>query len=301
MMEGQLFDIQHFAVHDGPGIRTLVFLKGCPMNCAWCCNPESKSTDYQIRYIDSKCNACFGCLAVCPADAITPGSETTLEINFDACKTCISKPCIQSCNYGALTLTGYTLGPEELLEIICKDIPFFRNSGGGVTFTGGEPLMQPEFLVTLLKGCKDAGIHTAIETCGYANRADLKVISELTDLFLFDVKIIDAEKHREHTGQSNQVILENLEYLTASGSKIILRFPLIPGITDTDENVGDVIRLMERLGLKEIDLEPWHSLGVAKYGEFGIENRMAGLPETGYQVERLYQIRQMFASSSITC
>lgn len=296
MGEGKIFDIQHFGVHDGPGIRTLVFFKGCPMKCAWCCNPESQSPEPHIRYIDSKCNACYACLAVCPANAITPGGETILEINFEACKSCESRPCIQVCNHGALSLTGYTIETEKLMDIISRDAAFYRNSGGGVTFTGGEPLAQPEFLAGILAECRKEGIHTAIETCGYCSHEDLKAILPMVDLVLFDIKIIDSEKHRHYTGNSNQVILDNLAWLSTQKKRIVLRFPLIPGITDTEENINDVIKIMKRLGLKEVDLEPYHSLGVAKYEEFGIINRLGGLlAEAGYPEERLKEILKLTA------
>jgi pyruvate formate lyase activating enzyme len=295
MQEGNIFDVQHFGVHDGPGIRTLVFFKGCPMSCTWCCNPESQSGEPRIRYIDFKCNACFGCLAVCPADAITPGTGTTLNIDFESCINCGPKPCLQVCNHGALTLTGYSISTEKLLGIIQKDMAFYRNSGGGVTFTGGEPMAQPEFLAEILGECKKLGIHTAIETAGYCSLADLEGILPLVDLFLFDIKIVDPDKHRQHTGRSNQLILDNLAFLASTGKTIRLRFPLIPGITDTDENINDVILLMKRLGLKDIDLEPYHNLGVAKYDEMGMNNPLAGvLDDSGYPAKRFTEIQSLF-------
>jgi pyruvate formate lyase activating enzyme len=172
---------------------------------------------------------------------------------------------------------------------------FYRNSGGGVTFTGGEPLSQPEFLVDILLECKKAGIHTAVETCGYCRQADLKEIIPLVDLFLFDIKLIDPEKHRKYTGKSNQVILDNLTFLSTQKKQIIIRFPLIPGITDTDENINDVALLMKKLGLSDINLEPYHSLGNAKYNELGINFSFDGLAdETGYPADRLEQIGKLF-------
>jgi pyruvate formate lyase activating enzyme len=290
MLQGKLFDIQHFGVHDGPGIRTLVFFKGCPMKCAWCCNPESQSPENQIRYVDFKCKACFNCVSTCPYQAIIPLTGS-VKIDFTLCTGCEAKPCLDACNHGALNLTGYSITSDKLLGIISKDIPFYRNSGGGVTFTGGEPLSQPEFLAEILGECKKAGIHTAIETCGYCSRENLGKIIPLVDLFLFDLKIIDPEKHRHHIGNSNKIILENLAYLAATGKRIIIRFPLIPGITDTDENINDVMLLMKRLGLQEIDLEPYHSLGTPKYAELGIINPLAGiLDDSGYPGEKVNEI-----------
>lgn len=294
MLEGKLFDIQHFAVHDGPGIRTLVFFKGCPMKCAWCCNPESHFPGNQIRYIDYRCKACFDCYEVCQYQAITK-QDDSIQINFNRCFNCLEKPCLEACNHAALNLTGYSINSDQLVEIIAKDIPFYKNSGGGVTFTGGEPLAQPEFLIETLGKCKEKGIHTAIETCGYCSRSVLDEILPLTDLFLYDIKIVNALKHEQFTGKSNQEILENMEYLAGKDKPVILRFPLIPGITDTDENLGDIISLMKRLGIKEIDLEPYHSLGNAKYDELGIHNPLAGiLGDSGYPAGRLKQIEKIF-------
>ncbi|TSA37069.1 MAG: glycyl-radical enzyme activating protein [Porphyromonadaceae bacterium] len=294
MQQGRLFDIQHFGVHDGPGIRTLVFFKGCPLRCLWCCNPESHSPDEQIRYVDFKCKACFQCVNVCPYQGITPLDES-VKIDFVQCTTCLKKSCLDACNHGTLNLTGYTISAEKLIKIIGKDSAFYRNSGGGVTFTGGEPLSQPEFLGKILRKCKKAGIHTAIETCGYCSQAVLKEIIPLVDLFLFDIKIIDPEKHRKYTGKSNQLILENLTYLSTQKKRIIIRFPLIPGITDTDQNINDVILLLKKLGLVEIDLEPYHGLGIAKYEELGMEYLLHGIAgDSGYPIDRLRQIEDFF-------
>lgn len=295
MQEGRIFDIQHFGVHDGPGIRTLVFFKGCPLRCAWCCNPESHAAGEQIRYVDFRCKACFSCVSACPHDAVLP-LEASVSIDFAKCPSCRERPCLDACNHGALNLTGYAVTTEKLIGIIARDMAFYRNSGGGVTFTGGEPLAQPEFLAGMLRECKKAGIHTAIETCGFGSRADLEEIIPLVDLFLFDIKLVDSEKHREYTGRSNETILSNLEFLAKNAKKVVLRFPLIPGITDTDENVRDVMLLMNRLNLKDIDLEPWHNLGVPKYAELGMNYSLDGIADdSGYPVERLKQIEKQFS------
>ncbi len=296
MKEGRIFDIQHFGVHDGPGIRTLVFMKGCPLRCAWCCNPESHSADSQLRYVNDRCKACHTCVSACIKKAVSP-LEDSVSIDFSQCAGCAEKPCIEACNHGALNLAGYAISSGDLLGIISKDVAFYRNSGGGATFTGGEPLSQPEFLAEILDQCKKNDIHTAIETCGYCKRSDLEAIVPLTDLFLFDIKIIDPDKHRQYTGQSNQVILDNLEYLSSTGKRIIIRFPLIPDITDTPENISGVIELMNRLGLKDIDLEPYHDLGTPKYAELGKKYPLHGIAgDSGFEPDRLSAIREMFAT-----
>jgi pyruvate formate lyase activating enzyme len=298
MSQGTLFDIQHFGVHDGPGIRTLVFMKGCPLRCSWCCNPESHSGMPQVRYIRFRCKACHRCAEACTQGAITPINDSVL-IDYENCRACTSRTCLDVCYHEALNLTGYSLDPKELLAIVLKDLAFYRNSGGGVTFTGGEPLSQPDFLLESLRLCKEAGIHTAIETCGYGRRSDLEKIAPYTDLFLFDIKIINPDIHLRHTGQSNDIIIRNLDYLAKEHKHIILRFPLIPGITDTEENIGEIIGLMKKLNLEEIQLEPYHTLGESKYEEFGIEKNQPGLVENyNFPIDVL---KQQFRNHGIIC
>lgn len=298
MSKGTLFDIQHFGVHDGPGIRTLVFMKGCPLRCSWCCNPESHSATPQVRYIRFRCKACHRCAEACTKEAITTLNESVL-IDYDKCRICTSRTCLEACYHEALNLTGFSLDPTELLTIVSKDLAFYRNSGGGVTFTGGEPLSQPDFLLESLQLCKEAGIHTAIETCGYGNPDSIKAISPYTDLFLFDIKIINPDIHLRHTGQSNDLIIRNLEYLANEKKHIIIRLPLIPGITDTEENIGEIIGLMKKLNLQEIQLEPYHTLGEAKYEEFGVLHTENHIPEIlNYPVETFIE---RFHTAGIAC
>jgi pyruvate formate lyase activating enzyme len=271
---GLIFDIQHYAVHDGPGIRTLVFLKGCPLRCQWCCNPESQSFSEQLNYIGHKCISCFSCLQKCPYSSIHKSGEK-VAFNYQLCMACAHKPCIDSCEGEALKVCGKTYTVSEVVETVYKDIDFYRNSGGGVTFSGGEPFAQPEFLLALLKACKERNVHTAIETCGYGNTADIKMMIPFTDMFLYDLKIINTKLHEKYMGKPNEVILENLAVLASSGKNVIIRIPMIPGITDTLENLGQIAELSKQYGIKEINLEPYHSLGEEKYTEFG----MPGKPE----------------------
>jgi len=311
-MKGTLFDIQHFAVHDGPGIRTLVFLKGCPLRCEWCCNPESQTVRSQVRYIGFRCRGCHSCAKICPKNAITE-LDGSVSIDFTQCRDCTDKPCLDACCREALTLTGYEMDSGELLKIIEKDKAFYRNSGGGVTFTGGEPLSQPAFLEEILKLCKQSGIHTAIETCGYAKTSDFDRILPYTDLFLFDLKLIDPLQHLKHTGVSNELIINNLSHLShlshppqqpqqphqpQQNPQIILRFPIIPGITDTPHNLNGIISLMHELGLKEIHLEPYHTLGLAKYEEFGIPQNPAEIPDV--KLSDIETIADLFRKSALS-
>lgn len=274
MTEGLIFDIQHFAVHDGPGIRTLVFFKGCPLACEWCCNPESQSFQPQLRYIDFKCKKCFKCVDSCPFSSIKEVDDS-LKIEFSKCSLCRNKNCTDACNHGALRITGEKYSVEKLVSIIKKDIEFYNNSGGGVTFSGGEPLSQPKFLKELLKDCKENNIHTAIETCGYANKTVFKEIIPYTDLFLFDLKIIDNISHLKHTGKPNDIILSNLEFVSKSGKKVIIRVPLVSGINDNSENIEAIIGIAKKLNIKNIHIEPYHSLGEDKYQEFGMKPKLS--------------------------
>jgi len=298
VIKGTLFDIQHYAVHDGPGIRTLVFLKGCPLKCAWCCNPESQSFSKQLRYAAFKCTSCYSCIEVCPYHSAKKKDDKVV-FDFSICLACEKKTCVENCNSEALMRCGSTYAADEVVAIVKKDIDFYWNSGGGVTFTGGEPLSQAEFLKVMLQGCKEANIHTAIETCGYGTPEDVESIIPYTDMFLFDLKIIDPENHKKYTGRSNEIILENLRRISASGKAVIVRLPLIPGVTDTKENIEQIAEVAIKAGIKEIDLEPYNPLGEEKYTEFGF----AAKPEFDayYSKAELDRIASFFRSKEIAC
>ena len=295
-MKGTITAIQHYAVHDGPGIRTLVFLKGCPLRCAWCCNPESQSPVSQLRYISFTCKGCLRCLAVCPVQAVTCLSGR-ISREFEKCRDCHDKPCIGACPSDALSLTGYDIECADLLDTVARDIPFYRNSGGGVTFSGGEPFQQPEFLLEILKRCREAGIHTAIETCGWTTEPVLREAIPLTNLFLFDLKIINPDLHLRYTGKPVDRILNNLSVLASGHPDVIIRFPLVPGITDTRENLDDIIRIMKLNRLTRIDLEPYHTLGTDKYEEHGMSYDLQGLQL--YEPGRVEQIRAYFEAQNL--
>ncbi|HEY9765381.1 MAG TPA: glycyl-radical enzyme activating protein, partial [Chroococcales cyanobacterium] len=280
-----IFDIQHYAVHDGPGIRTLVFLKGCPLRCAWCCNPESQSPGVELRHSAFHCRGCLRCREACEKKAVTA------DLSFDRslCLDCREKLCVEACDFSALARVGREMTVEEIVEIVSLDIPFYRNSGGGVTFSGGEPFFQPAFLLELLKECKRRGIHTAVETCGFAREEDLFSFLPLVDLFLFDLKIADPFEHFRLTGVSNELILKNLE-IVAKSSPLLLRLPLIPGGTDSEENLSSIAEQAKSLGITSVCLEPYHSLGVEKYREFGRECPFDPLPIEKEALERAWGI-----------
>jgi pyruvate formate lyase activating enzyme len=208
-------------------------------------------------------------MQVCPLQAVTAVAGT-ISRDYAKCWNCSDKPCIDECPSDALSLTGSQIEPADLLDAVTRDIPFYRNSGGGVTFSGGEPFQQPEFLLEMLGKCRDAGIHSAIETCGWTTEPLLRAAMPLTDLFLFDLKIVDPDLHLRYTGQPVDRILENLALLAAGHSNVVIRFPLVPGITDTRENLQNIVKIMQKNSLARIDLEPYHTLGIDKYEEHGM-------------------------------
>jgi pyruvate formate lyase activating enzyme len=297
-MTGNILNIQHYAVHDGPGIRTLVFFKGCPLRCAWCCNPESQQFRSQLRYIPYRCKACLECAPFCPYGSVT-SENGIIKRSFTHCYSCETKPCIDHCMADAVSLSGREYTVEELTRKVAADIDFYRNSGGGVTFSGGEPFAQAEFLIAMLQSCKALGIHTAIETCGWAGRNDLRRAMPFTDLFLFDLKLIDPEEHYEYTGKHVQPILDNLEFLTREGANIVIRFPLVPGITNTQSNLSAIAAVMQSNKLKHIVLEPYHTLGSDKYGEHGLSNSLAALEPMSPAVAE--EARLFFTGLGLDC
>lgn len=298
MVEGTLFDIQHYAVHDGPGIRTIVFFKGCPLNCAWCCNPESKAFFPQLRYFDFRCKRCMACAQVCKSNAVSLDNES-LKRSFGLCSKCTEKPCIENCSHDALQLTGKMYSVPEVMDIVSKDVPFYNNSGGGVTFSGGEPFSQPEFLLELLKESKARKINTAVETCGWCDIKYIKKSVGYVDLFLYDLKLMNDDQHKKFTGKSNEKILENLIFLAKTGKEIIIRFPLIQGITDTTENIQAITDFMKSIQLKEICLEPYHAFGTGKYDELGMTY---SLPELkNYSRQDAESVMNKFSEMDMNC
>ncbi len=273
---GIIFDIKKYALHDGPGIRTTVFLKGCPLCCLWCHNPEGIGATPQILYNNRRCIACGECLSVCPEGALSITSE---GITTDSAMCKSDGTCAEICPAEARELVGKTALPEDILDTIKKDIPFYDQSGGGVTFSGGEPLMQPNFLLECLTLCGQEGIHRAVDTTGYAKLESIKQIAMQTDLFLYDLKLMDSEKHKQFTGVSNHSILNNLKYLARSGAQIIIRFPLIPGINDDNENidlVGMYLRILPEI--ENVHILPYHRHQENKYVRLDVENKVRDIP-----------------------
>lgn len=267
-------DVQKFSVHDGPGIRTLIFFKGCPLKCQWCQNPETWRPEPQIMYTQNACIHCGACISACAAGAIHPAGSG-IAIDPDRCRVCGS--CTNVCYAEALKKVGRRVSIEDLMNIILEDEAFYGEQGG-VTLSGGEILMQADFAAELLKTAKARRIHTAIETCGFGSREKLLEIAKFCDLVLYDVKHMDPEFHRRYTGYSNERILSNLEAVVATGTKVIIRIPYIPGVNASDENIRQTGRLAKRLGVAQVHLLPFHTLGESKWNGLSLDYPFSSAP-----------------------
>ena len=267
-MEGKIYDIQRFAIHDGPGIRTLIFMKGCPLTCLWCSTPQTQKSSPDLLYIETHCNKSLRCVDECPEKAIIFSDKEKIEINRNLCNSC--GKCVDVCPSQALKLVGEQKTVEQLFQDIKKESNFYRRSGGGVTIGGGEPTMQHEFVAALLKKCKEMYIHTAMETCGYVKWEQLEKILEHIDLLYFDIKHMDSRIHEEITGVSNELILENARKASEM-RPIIIRIPIIPGLNDSEENLLNTAKFASELGenLLRIELLPYHKFGTGTYEQLG--------------------------------
>lgn len=308
--KGVVFDIQRYTIHDGPGIRTEVFLKGCPLRCLWCSNPEGISPNLELGVYPEKClgiDKCIGisgqpkCIEAClkmfekkgvtntkPPLIIEDGIVAKKDRN--RCINCLE--CVKVCPSGALVTFGKVMTVEEVMNELKRDKPFYDSSGGGVTFSGGDPLVQHHFVLELLKESKRCGFHTCLETEAYAKWKIFEKIMPYVDMFLVDIKHMDSDKHKEYTGVGNELILENIKKLATSGIPIIVRTPIVPGYTDSEENIDATAKFISQLGsaVKQYQLLPYFSLMRQKYEALGLEYKLPKYGPSKEDLERLLAI-----------
>jgi len=263
LLTGSIFAIKKYSIHDGPGIRTTIFFKGCPLTCWWCHNPEGLGPDREIIIWPQRCIQCGECIKSCPQHAVLR-SDSFYRIDKEKC--IIDGVCAESCPANAREVVGKEISVTSLLEEIEKDTIFYDESGGGVTFSGGEPFFQPRFLLELLKQCRYRKIDNVVDTCGYVDTHTLLEVAEFVDLFLYDLKFIDDNKHKQYTGVSNKLILSNLRTMVKFKKSVIVRIPVIPGINDDSENINQTGQFIDSLKtVKQVDLLPFHEFSTEKY------------------------------------
>lgn len=273
---GTVSGIRRLAIHDGPGIRTIVFFKGCPLRCLWCAAPETQSPNRELLFYPERCLSCNNCVQACPEDAISVSANENRTINRSRCTVC--GKCVEACYAEALRVVGEVRTVGQVLAEVERDRIFYEHSGGGMTISGGEPLQQVEFTRALLHACKKAGFHTALETCGFQSWELFETTLGDLDLLLYDVKQMDPEKHKRFTGVSNEIILSNLKKAVATGVKTVIRVPVIPGFNDDDEDISAMGAFLQRIDrIERVDLLPYHRLGEEMYGRLDREYTLRDL------------------------
>jgi len=290
-LTGLVSDFQRFSIHDGPGIRTIVFFKGCPLHCLWCQNPENIGFQPELLYIDNNCIQCHNCVAACPNHCISIVEGQGIAIDKVRCSLSECGKCQHMCYANAINIGGRYLTVSEVMDEVDLDREFYDRSGGGVTFSGGEPFSQPRFLEALALEAKERGLRTAVETCGQARWDIMQPILRHMDLVLYDVKHMDPETHQRLTGVTNGRILENLLKIDAMGIPLRIRLPLIPGLNDTPENLQETVSFAAQLSnLVALDVLPYHRMGEPKWSQLGQDYPLHGLvPHTKDQVLQLVE------------
>lgn len=299
--QGWIFNIQRYSLHDGPGIRTIVFLKGCPLECIWCSNPESQNHKPELAYNSAKCigvKDCGLCLGACPQKAIAHEKKSgKISLDRFKCKECFA--CADNCPAKALDIFGQLQSVSDIMKVVEEDSMFYARSGGGVTLSGGEPLSQGDFALEILKESKLRRINTAIETCGLAAWPALESCCRFLDSILFDIKCIDNEKHKKFTGRGNELILENFLKMCDSFPNLpkLVRTPVIPGFNDTHEDIGDIIRFIKDRPNVTYEVLPYHRMGQAKYEFLGKNYLLSGVKPKEEKTAVLKKMAQTWFSS----